>query len=178
VQRGGWIRWDARAQLRSGESLSLDWSTYRRPEKIVFRQTADRIIATVDRSCMAMGRSVIAITSAADASLFALLACLNSHLLMALYRALAGEEGRVLPQVKVGKVLSLPVPSASAVGVTPCQTSADQAVRSWLELERLGRQLLAAEGKDAGLDDLVEKTVCRLYGVTAEDQALIGLATV
>ena len=88
---GGWLRHNARELLQPGETLSMDPSTYRLPEKIVFRQTADRIVATLDRSRMAMGRSVIAITRDADVSLRALLACLNSRLLTVLYRTLAGE---------------------------------------------------------------------------------------
>src|SRR5205085_12432404 len=103
-------RWDATALLEPGDQLSLSGEIYRLPEKIVFRQTGDRVVATLDRSRMVMGRSVMAVTREGDVSLPALLACLNSRLITGLYRTLSGEEGRVLAQVKVGMVRALPIP--------------------------------------------------------------------
>ena len=52
VQRGGWLRHDAVAALASGERLSAGWAVCALPEKSVLRQTADGIVATLDRSRM------------------------------------------------------------------------------------------------------------------------------
>lgn len=162
---GGWLRYDARRQLRPGENLSLDEATYGRPEKIVFRQTADRIVATMDRSRMAMGRSVIAVTDEGDGCLLAVLACLNSRLFTALYRAVAGEEGRVLAQVKVGTLLSLPLPAACL------DTPRD---KRWAELGVLAEGLLAAQGVDIQLDARIEQVVRDLYGLARDEMEMVG----
>lgn len=186
INQDGWLRCDAQRLLEPGETLALDWATYRRPEKIVFRQTADRIVATLDRTGMAMGRSVIAITPEGEGSLRALLAYLNSRLLTLLYRALAGEEGRVLPQVKVGRMAALPIPAVCSsplpedvcadaeLTIAEALHGEEQALIArterdplfaWACLDRLTGLLLQANGQDAALDRLVDQVVHRLYGI-------------
>jgi len=187
ISPGGWLRHDAQRLLQQGESVFLDWSTYTLPEKIVLRQTADRIVATLDRSRMAMGRSVIAITREADVSLQALLACLNSRLLTVLYRSLAGEEGRVLPQVKVGRIKDLPIPRVCALPFlvnlhaycggfesdSPVHQTQSDPHLAWLSLHHLANVLLRSQGRDPGASALVDRIVYRLYGLTPEEIALV-----
>lgn len=189
IASGGWLRHDAVARLQPGETLSLDWATYRLPEKIVIRQTADRIIATLDSGGMAMGRSVIAITRRRDASLQALLACLNSRLFTVLYRALAGEEGRIFPQVKVGRLLALPLPAVCSMALTAdllakaraaIESKADRLVQqaredpplAWACLHLLAVRLLSTEGDDEAAEALTDSLVYGLYGL---DQQAIDL---
>lgn len=185
----GWLRHDARTLLQDGEALSAGWSTYRLTEKIVFRQTADRPVATLDRSRMVMGRSVIALTAEGDVSLRAVLACLNSRLVAALYRALSGEEGRILPQVKVRTILRLPLPAVSSSPIPPdlllavenrLANDADGLVRdaardcavAWAALDRLAEHLLQSEGRNVHLERLVDRIVEELYGVTEGERLL------
>jgi hypothetical protein len=163
ISRGGWLRHDARQRLLPDERLYLDAATYALPEKIVFRQTADRMTATLDTTRMVMGRSVIAVTSVGNAPLLPLLACLNSRLFTALYRALAGEEGRILPQVKVGMVLALPVPRSCLPGA-----GADGA---WGRAGENARALLACEARDRRLDAAVDRFVYELYGLSPAEIA-------
>ncbi len=190
IGTSGWLRHDAQRLLGPGETISLDWSTYSLAEKVVFRQTADRIVATLDRSRMVMGRSVIAITREGDVSLRALLACLNSRLLTVLYRSLAGEEGRVLPQVKVGRIKALPLPDVCSLPVSngaclPGDDLDDRALvwqlerdprSAWAYLDRLADVLLQAAGRDPRADALVDRIVYRLYGLTPEEIALVEAA--
>ncbi len=189
IASGGWLRHDAAARLQPGETLSLDWATYRLPEKIVIRQTADRIIATLDPGGMAMGRSVIAITRRRDASLHALLACLNSRLFTVLYRALAGEEGRIFPQVKVGRLLALPLPAVCSMALPTdllakaraameseagdlVQQARDDPPLAWACLHVLAGRLLSAKGDDEVAEALIDRLVYGLYGL---DQQAIDL---
>jgi hypothetical protein len=188
---GGWLRHNAPELLAPAETLSLDFATYR-AEKIVFRQTADRLIATLDRGGAVMGRSVIAITREADVSLLALLACLNSRLLSTLYGSLAEEEGRILPQVKVSRVAALPVPDVCALPLSDalrgeardaladsvhCGTSAvlerarEDAPFAWACLHELAARCLAVGGADRRLDALIDAIVDRLYGVSPGGEA-------
>jgi predicted RNA methylase len=164
IRQGGWLRHDAHLRLQPGEQLYLGHETYRLPEKIVFRQTADRITATLDRTRMAMGRSVIAITGQDDASLLPLLACLNSELFTRLYRALAGEEGRVLPQVKVRTISMLPLPSA-------CLDVRGNA--AWVNLGEMARTRLACHAVDVRMDAEIDRAVCALFGLPIRENGPI-----
>lgn len=112
------LRHDYALTLQPGETVSVNLGVAGLGEKIVLRQTADRLVGTLDRSCCVLGRSVIAVTNQGNASLPALLAWLNSSLLTRLYRALADEEGRVFPQVKVARLLALPVPDLHTYAVS------------------------------------------------------------
>jgi hypothetical protein len=194
IRRGGWLRHDALSQLGENERLSLSWPTYLLPQKIVLRQTADRLVATLDCSRMAMGRSVIALTAKGDISLRAVLACLNSRLLTVLYRALAGEEGRVLPQVKVARLTALPIPAVCPISLPPAivsdaaqaitstlqdrslfllQRASDDPIFAWAAVDRLAELLLQAEGQDERIDALIDQTVYRLYGLKHEETLVV-----
>lgn len=176
VHHGGWLRHNARDLLMPGEVLSGDWSTYRLPEKIVLRQTADCIVATLDRSRMAMGRSVMAITAESQVSLRALLALLNSRLITLLYRALSGEEGRILPQVKAGTLKQLPVPSICALTLEDMRTASPVAAgpeAAWRRLHGLVERLLSAEGQDLAAIPQIDRIVYDLYGLCPAEVSLV-----
>jgi len=184
---GGWMRHDAMDLLMPGEVLALHRPLYERKEKIAMRQTADRLVATLDRTTMATGRSVLAVTAEGEASLLPLLACLNSGLLTQLYQALSGENRRLLPQVKVARLVQLPVPAACLLGRwdgdVPVDVDGDDRAllrRSeadgsfgWYLLSRLAARLLQAEGRDARSLDLADRLVCALYGVSERERRVL-----
>jgi predicted RNA methylase len=161
IRRGGWLRHDAEEALLPGEALSYCRETMALPAKIVLRQTADRLVATVDYTRMVMGRSVIAVVVKDPAWLLPLLAWLNSAPVTGLYRTLAGEEGRVLPQVKVARLHALPIPAH------------DQEEAAWKCLGALGQRLLAADGSDTTAEGEIDLLVTRMYGLTERDAALL-----
>ncbi|HEX6510277.1 MAG TPA: hypothetical protein VF221_21820, partial [Chloroflexota bacterium] len=97
-------------------------------------------------------------------SLLGLLACLNSRLLTALYRALAGETGRILPQVKVATMRLLPLPRACLPG---------KRSRKWEQLEALAAALLSCGGADAGLDRSIDRLIYDIYGLSPEEIAIV-----
>jgi predicted RNA methylase len=158
IRRDGWIRFEGHDSSPSRDRLTFDRTLPLLPEKIVVRQTADRVIATVDRTGMVMGRSVIAVTVTRPEILLPLLACLNSRLLLALYQALSGEAGRILPQVKVARLHALPVPRALV-----------EDGEKWKCLARLATDMLTAEGRDPSLDRRLDREVSTLYEVDERD---------
>jgi hypothetical protein len=105
-----WLRRDWRALVGSGDGVSVRDDLYRAAPKLLFRQTADRPVATIDPRGVHFGRSVIAVTAARERDLLALCVLMNSRAFAALYRAVAPEHGRVFAQVKVSKLKLLPVP--------------------------------------------------------------------
>jgi predicted RNA methylase len=163
IRRDGWVRYQWHAGDGPNGKLFYDRDLRLVPDKLVLRQTADRIIATLDRTGMVMGRSVIAITARSPQMLLPLLACLNSRLLALLYRAMAGEEGRVLPQVKVARLRALPIPRG-------CMTADD----GWLALASLAVDMLSDEGRNASLDRAIDAEVCALYGLSAGEANVIS----
>ncbi len=109
VGGSAWLRHDWRKRAAPGLSVRDD--LYRVTPKLLFRQTADRPIATIDTRGAHFGRSVIAITASSEDDLRFLSALLNSRAAAALYRASAPEQGRAFAQVKVSKLKLLPLPT-------------------------------------------------------------------
>jgi hypothetical protein len=177
IARGGWLRHDACSLLQAGETLSLDTATYALPEKIVLRQTADRPICTLDRTGMALGRSVIAISKEGEASLLPLLAVLNSTVVATLYRALSGEEGRILPQVKVGRLLRLPIPIPAGAVNGPwdkADLDPDASLAPWTRLGELAASRLDDAEPNEAVETEIERTVAALYALTESEAVTLG----
>jgi len=109
VGHSAWLRHDWHER---SDSVSIRDQVYRTVPKLLFRQTADRPVATLDRKPVWFGRSVIAITARDEQNLLWLVGLFNARSFAALYRAVAPEGGRSFAQVKVGKLKVLPVPTA------------------------------------------------------------------
>jgi hypothetical protein len=109
-----WLRHDWRKRVPPGAEVSVREDIYRTAPKLLLRQTGDRPVATVDRSGVYFGRSVIAIAAPSEDDLVWLAAVMNSALFAALYRAVAPEAGRTFAQVKVSKLKLVPVPESCA----------------------------------------------------------------
>lgn len=114
-----------------------------RPEKLVTRQTARGLIATVDRARF-FARNSVHVTYPLDAgaglSLAALCACLNSAFYRRYFLAVTGEDGEVFPQVHVADIRRLPI--------------LPEALRRGGRLHALGEELLARHGDPRGAGSL------------------------
>jgi predicted RNA methylase len=111
VRFGGvWLRHDYRDLLARAESVSMGESHFSSYEKIVSRQTADSIVAAIDRKQFWCARTVhIGLQKRDEWPLQLVLAFMNSSVSTYFYRAMSGEEGRVFPQVKIGKLREIPL---------------------------------------------------------------------
>jgi hypothetical protein len=142
-----WLRHDWHERVRSTAGVSVRDGIYRQAPKLLFRQTGDRPVATVDQQGVWFGRSVIAITAGEESDLLWLAAFFNSRAWAALYRAVSPEAGRSFAQVKVNKLKLLPVPPTSRGG----------------DLCRLARAMLE-EASPAVRAALLEKIDAAVYG--------------
>jgi len=82
------------------------------PQKIIYRQTADDIIATIDGRSQLLDKTVhviVPIDEKCSFSLYYILALLNSRLLSFVYNDFAREEGRTFAQVKTFRIKKLPI---------------------------------------------------------------------
>jgi hypothetical protein len=167
-----WLRHDWRQRVPPGAEVSVREDVYRTAPKLLFRQTGDRPVATVDRGGVHFGRSVIAITAPRLGSgwgkaersrspapsqddLLWLAAVMNSAIFAALYRAVAPEAGRTFAQVKVSKLKLVPVP----------EVGADR------ELVELAGELLdeVGEGRRQELIERIDDRVAEAYGLTRQE---------
>lgn len=169
---GSRLRHDATVRLQGRERLHLNRQVAYLPEKIVIRQTADCLVATLDRSQAIPGRSTMTITAEDSISLPALLACLNSRLLTALYRVRSGETGRILPQVKVGRLLDLPVPAIAAQPFPPPTGFENAAI--WTRLHTLALRQIENGSVDPLIDAEIDSLVEGLYTLTVPERRLLA----
>jgi adenine-specific DNA-methyltransferase len=96
--------------IRPNEVVRLNENVYRAVPKILLRQTADHITATIDYRGVWFGRSIIAIllTHKSVYKIEYFLGLLNSRYFEWLYHKLVYETGRVFAQVKLSKIKQLP----------------------------------------------------------------------
>lgn len=170
------------AKPRKNEVVHLNDAVYDRVPKLLLRQTADTIIATIDYRGVWFGRSIISIVKeSGDYEPEYLLALLNSKYLREVYDGLAHESGRVFAQVKLAKLGQLPFrridfsnPAEKkkhdrlvALAKQMFELSNRRQSGSWgkTELESLEREIAET---DAQIDNLVYD----LYGVTAEERKI------
>lgn len=168
--------------LRANEVVSLNEEVFSTVPKILFRQTADHLIATIDGRGVWFGRSIIALVvdrrSEYKPQYF--LAILNSRLFKAVYDNVAQEAGRVFAQVKLSKVKQLPIRviSFSNTHESAIHDRIVELVDSMLALrKRLAMTTDARRGAVERLVDATEREIDRLvyelYGLSDEEIALV-----
>jgi len=94
--------------LRENEIVYFNEDIFNLPEKIVWRQTSDRIIAVIIGKYWFANTLQAGILKDNNYSLKYILGLINSHYLNYIYLETVKEGGRVFPQVKLSKVKALP----------------------------------------------------------------------
>jgi adenine-specific DNA-methyltransferase len=156
--------------LNDADTLRYSPEFLSQKPKIVYRQTANTIIAAIDPSGHYLDKTVHLIVPRHSWNICAaklLLALLNSKLFAYLYSYLSQEtEGRAFAQVKTTYIKKLPI---------PLRTSSN-------ELGSLVTRILAAKQRNAGADVSaleweIDQLVYGLYGLTPEEiQTVEGAA--
>jgi len=169
--------------IRSNEVVILNKEVYETSPKILFRQTADRILATIDYKGVWFGRSIIAILPRPLSShkLEYFLGILNSTYFEFLYNSLAQEEGRVFAQVKLAKVKQLPIRIIDFSNTTD-KTRHDKMVQLVGSMLSLHKKLSSAktpydksrlESEIKATDNQIDKLVYELYGLSEEEIRIV-----
>ncbi len=170
--------------IRANEVVRLNEEVFETVPKILFRQTADSLIATIDYRGVWFGRSIIAILlkprSVYKAQYF--LGILNSKYFKWLYDSLAQETGRVFAQVKLAKLKQLPIRTINFLDAAE-KAQHNKMVQLVDSMLALHRQFAAAkpavlknviqrqiDATDAEIDQLVYD----LYGLTVKEIAIAG----
>jgi methylase of polypeptide subunit release factors len=149
-------RWSA--QLREREHFD-------RPEKVVSRQTASTLIATLETNRYFPLNNVHVHFPSETNSLYCcrcLLGLLNSTLLRYVYRTRSEETGKVFPQVHISAVRQLPVPKKpSPEGIAALRESVNEILKSG-----------CSDTRRAALD----KAVFDLYGLSQDQRDAVSKA--
>jgi|GEM_PF-1208570 len=165
---GLYVRYDRRI-LEPGDNVRWGFKKALDSEKILTRQTADRIIGTLEEGLYYATNSLhttILREGVKDVELKYVLALLNSKLLSFYYRKLIPEAGQLFSQVKLVHLRRLPIKKA------------EFAIQQ--EFVALAEMLLRVYRKDAGYADtgreevrrvdlLLDQKVYELYGLEGEE---------
>ncbi|CAN5738400.1 hypothetical protein BH23ACT11_BH23ACT11_18150 [soil metagenome] len=184
-----WLRHDYQAYLDPDVDTMRFSPEFLNREKIIYRQTADRVIAAIDTDKMLTDKTLHTIVAKDEwqneLNLHYLLGILNSNLMNYLYQILAQEEGRTFAQVKVFRMKQLPIrtidfsdPEDAArhetlVGLVGRMLELhEKLAEARIERERtvIGHQISAT---DRQIDNLVYE----LYGLTDEEIRIVEDAT-
>jgi hypothetical protein len=154
--------------LKSNETASFSESTFNVTPRIIWRQTASFLRATIDTECRWF-RNTIQCAYIKEAykgklDVHYVLGVINSRFIAHAYNALVKEAGRVFPQVKLTHVKKLPM------------AIPDKAEQK--EIVDLVKKILAAKQRDAGadvsaLEREIDELVYALYGLTDAEKAII-----
>ncbi|MBS3111147.1 N-6 DNA methylase [Candidatus Woesearchaeota archaeon] len=174
---GRFVRTNYKEFIKSNEVVRLDIKTYEKMPKLLWRQTADRPIVTIDDEGAWFGRSVQAgILIDDNFNIKYLLALLNSRYLSYLYIQSVKELGRVFPQVKLNKIKQLPIKIISPEKQKPFIIMAEKMLSlnkklGEEKLAQLEKQKLEQEVKKT--DSEIDNLVYSLYNITEEERRII-----
>jgi len=173
--------------IRRNEVVRLNREVYEKVPKILIRQTADHIIATIDTRGVWFGRSIIAVVSVTQTSysLKYFLGVFNSKYFKWIYTRHVHEQGRVFAQVKLSKLKQLPIRTIDF------SNSADKARHDGMvdhveSVLKLHKDLQAAKTDHEksliqrqidATDKQIDQLVYELYGLTDKEIRIVEEAT-
>ena len=141
-------------------------------EKVVIRQTSDKIVATLDRDKYISRHSTHLIQIIdKKVSIKYILAVINSKVINYYYRLLMPETGKVFPEVKIVNIEKLPIkiPSKSTNEVIgKLVDNILELTKSEDYLQNLDKQTNAKE-----YEKQIDQEVYKIYGLTPEEIAVV-----
>jgi len=168
--------------IKNNEVVRLNKNFYKVMPKIIWRQTADRIIATLDNRGIWFGRSIqggiLKKECENKIDLRYLLALLNSKHLNHFYIQTVKESGRVFPQVKLSKVKQLPIKIISLEKQKPFIKLADKMLKLNKKLQKLDPIMDDKEYKEIKeeierTDEEIDERIFGIYGLGEEERNII-----
>ena len=154
--------------LKNNESVSFSKEAFATKEKILWRQTAPYLKATIDNNAVWFRNTIQCCWVKNEyknrLNLKYVLAIINSSYIKYLYNELVNELGRVFPQVKITHVKKLPLKIIDTKKQKPFIKLVDQI----LEKKK--------DNPEAGTGDLereIDEMVYELYGLSEEEIGIV-----
>jgi len=166
---------DYKKVLKNNETVSFSRDAFQQKEKLLWRQTASCIKATLDEE-KRWFRNTLQCAWIKDQYLRQLdikyvLAILNSMYLRWVYNKIVNETGRVFPQVKITHVKKLPIRLISSKEQKPFVVIVDKILAITKDNDYLQNSQKQAKVKT--LEQEVDRLVYELYGLTDEEITLV-----
>jgi hypothetical protein len=164
---GRFVRVSTTLKLRKNERVILNRDFFKSVPKLIWRQTAPHLIATVDEQGIWFGRSIqggVIKPTKRHLEYKFLCGILNSSYLRYEYDRVVREEGRVFPQVKWAKIRRLPIPDVEKDRQQPIIRLVDRI---------LAAKRRSAEADTSGLEREIDQLVYALYGLTPEEIQIV-----
>ncbi|MCF8263041.1 MAG: N-6 DNA methylase [Melioribacteraceae bacterium] len=165
---------------------SLNWPRRKKlfsKSKILIRQTANRILGTIDDNNWYCLKSIIIIQLPDDSPIVNeyLLALLNSSLFNYLYDNLVGEQSRIFPEVKPVQLFKLPIRMIDKNNSTEIKQYENlvNLVKLIIELHHkisvinLPQEKTQLQRQIDALDKQIDQLVYELYGLTEEEIKIV-----
>jgi len=173
--------------IRHNEVVRFNKDVYQKVPKILIRQTADHIIATIDTRGIWFGRSIIAVVPQAQTRyrFEYFLGLFNSKYFKWVYRRRVHEQRRVFAQVKLSNLKRLPIRTIDFSDPTD-KARHDRMVKLVETMLKLHKQLAAAKTSHEktaiqrqidATDRQIDQLVYKLYGLTDEEIQIVEEAT-
>jgi len=160
-------RWNKNYWILYGEWLAEPRNPkyFNAPEKLIIRQTGDRIVATILEGGVVCRDNLYVCLPLKNVSMRFALAVANSALNDFVYTYLNPEKGEALAQVKRQHVAMLPYPK-----------NIDSQIK--IDIEALVDRILAAKKQNSNadtsaLEEQIDDLVYDLYGLTEEERAIV-----
>ena len=159
---------DYKSILKSNEQVSFNKEAFGRKEKIIWRQTAPCIVATLDTNYIWFRNTIqcawIRDEYSDKISIQTALAIFNSKYIRYQYNKLVQESGRVFPQVKLTHLKKLPM-------VIPGKEMDE-------EMKNITERILCLRADNSiydtsALESEIDRLVYKLYGLTEEEIKIV-----
>ncbi|MBI4745946.1 MAG: N-6 DNA methylase [Deltaproteobacteria bacterium] len=154
--------------LKDNESVSFTKSAFAASPKIIWRQTAPSLQATIDEQCRWFRNTIqcayIKSEYLSQLDIKYVLGIVNSTYLAYLYNKLVKESGRVFPQVKITHVKKLPL----IIAPKNNQKQITDLVSKVLNAKNTNPQ-----ADTSALEKQIDEMVYALYGLTPEEIAVV-----
>ncbi len=191
IWSGNWIKYDSnfieklRKEIqRKGLNFTariIKKDQFFEKEKIITRQTADKLIGTVDYEKYYTKNSVHSTYIKEDFKnnydLRYILALINSKVLNYYYILLSQEKGRLYPQVKISRLEALPIKDISLERQQPFIKLVDKMLSLNKRLNEIGdkrtEERTRIEKEIKKNNEEIDKLVYQIYGITNEEQDII-----
>ncbi len=150
-------------------------------EKILIRETGNRLTVTYDKEGLLTNRSLYCIRSK-KCNLFFILGILNSKLIQYFYTKQFKSDTDIFPKIRIGQVKEIPIPN-SATSATPRDTSHHDQLVSLVDqmleaqkkfhLANIDTEKRLFKQRIDMLDKQIDKLVYELYGLTEEEVRIV-----
>ncbi|MDR2755032.1 MAG: Eco57I restriction-modification methylase domain-containing protein, partial [Planctomycetaceae bacterium] len=149
---------------------------FKTEEKIIIRQTSDKIIAAIDNEeYYALASTFIIKLFEKEIDYKCLLGILNSKLFLYLYQNINNEKRRIFPQIKKKHIFNLPI----KIGFTKLHDNIISLVDQMLQLklkelsEQKPQMKTILQRQIEGLDQQIDQAVYSLYDLTEDEIKIV-----